>query len=149
MSGSDLSGTELGNSSDSDTATEGGDRSDVEGYEADTSLTSRYADLDSDEEGAAMSLSGQLRTLDLNGDDSHALHRTISHGSSAYASSEGGSEAGLSAFGAPSEHGKSPVRGMIALPPLMERNGVTPQRLPGVVGDWSDKPTFFEFVYGV
>jgi len=150
------SGTEHGDSSD--TATEVGAHSDAE-YDADTSFTSfrslslseRYG-VDTDDEeplserfgtlqlnGGAYGLSG----LHLNG-DANALHRTTSQGSSAYASSEGGSEAGLAgSMFAPSEPALSPQAGTVGLPSFPEM----PRRLPGNA-DWTDKPTFFEYVYG-
>lgn len=136
------SGTEKGETTD--TATEMGDQSDTDSvadYEADTSyrsLSERYADLDSDEE--THHLRERFDGLALNG-----LHRTDSHGSSAYASSEGGSEAGLEAslFGLSVAAG-SPVAATIDLPSL----GTSPPRRLGGDADWSDKPTFFEFVYG-
>lgn len=146
-----------------------GDSSDTDG-EGDgdrtfRSLTERFGvghddDDDDEEEGANTSLSSRFGTLDLdsNTDTDYrlgpGLHRTHSHGSSAYASDEGGSEAGLetSVFtlaSASAADPNSPVATYAALPSLGEGAHYAPRRLgDGAGADWSDKPTFFEFVYG-
>ncbi|WOO81012.1 uncharacterized protein LOC62_03G004540 [Vanrija pseudolonga] len=90
------------------------------------------------------------------------LHRTTSHGSSAYAGSEGGlsesealAESVLHADDERSSLGggdhsplastvASPVSSVHPLPPV--RRG-PPQRLGGN-GDWEDKPTFFDHLFG-
>lgn len=159
----DVSGPSAGETSssstdgeDSDAATEMGQASDADDTEdADrtfTSLTERFG-TESDSED-------QLTDLGLTHDalmerfGNMDLHRTVSHGSSAYASSEGG----FSEFSVPeahgiapgwngstsSESGTSPVVSSIRLPPA--RSGA-PQRLGGNA-DWSDRPTFFEYLFG-
>lgn len=158
----DVSGPSAGETSgsgtegeDSDAATEMGQHSDVE-EDADktfTSLTERFG-TESDSED-------QLTDLGLTHDalmerfGNMDLHRTVSHGSSAYASSEGG----FSEFSVPEAHGistgwhgstgsesvaSSPIVSNVRLPPT--RNG-PPQRLGGN-SDWSDRPTFFEYLFG-
>lgn len=120
-----------------------------------TSLTERFG-TESDSED-------QLTDLGLTHDalmqrfGSMDLHRTVSHGSSAYASSEGG----LSEFSLPEANGIAPGWGGSAtgsesigsspvVPsarlPVPARGGV-PQRLGGNA-DWSDRPTFFEYLFG-
>ncbi|KAL1410866.1 hypothetical protein Q8F55_001809 [Vanrija albida] len=89
------------------------------------------------------------------------LHRTTSHSSSAYAGSEGGlseSEAlAESVLHADDERsslgsGASPVASTVASPvssvrPLPPVRRGLPQRLGGN-GDWQDKPTFFDYLFG-
>ncbi|TXT15827.1 hypothetical protein VHUM_00330 [Vanrija humicola] len=90
------------------------------------------------------------------------LHRTTSHGSSAYAGSEGGmsetealadsvlhadderSSVGGSERSPTASTVASPVSSVRPLPPV--RRG-PPQRLGGN-GDWEDKPTFFDYLFG-
>lgn len=156
----DVSGPSAGETSgsgtegeDSDAATEVGQVSDAE-EDPDktyTSLTERFG-TESDSED-------QLTDLGLTHDALMArfgnmdLHRTVSHGSSAYASSEGG----YSEFSIPEAHGvaptwtsgsgseSSPVVSSVRLPP--STRGGAPQRLGGNA-DWSDRPTFFEYLFG-
>lgn len=97
-----------------------------------TSLSERFGVEEDSEEGEDNSLSARLGEL--------GLHRTASHGSSAYASSEGG-------FSEASGIGKqwqldSPVTGTFNLPSA-SKNSV-PRRTDDVL----DKPTFFEYLFG-
>lgn len=160
VSGSSAGETSSSGTEGSDTATEVGQVSDAEedtdgdGDTTFTSLTERFG-TDSDSED-------QLTDLGLTHDalmerfGNMDLHRTLSHGSSAYASSEGG----FSEFSLPEANGiapgwsgsigsssvsTSPVVSTAHLPPPT-RNGV-PRRLGGD-SDWSDKPTFFEYLFG-
>lgn len=89
------------------------------------------------------------------------LHRTTSHGSSAYAGSEGGlsesealAESVLHADDERSSLGddRSPIASTVASPvssvhPLPPLRRGPPQRLGGN-GDWEDKPTFFDYLFG-
>lgn len=149
MSGSD---TEHG-SADSDVATEMA-HSDTEsvGYDADTSvlagdesfeppsLSERWAD-DASDGGATPrepSLTERFSTL--------GLHRTESHGSSAYASSEGGwTDGGIDSTIFQPQEGclDSPVAGTVSLPRL---KGGAPQRFGG--NGLLEKPSFFEYLFG-
>lgn len=112
------------------------------------SLSERWADDASDGSGGATpheagSLTERFGNLDLD------LHRTVSHGSSAYASSEGGwtdvgAESGMFHREGEGWQLDSPVAGTASLPPL---KGGAPQRLGGN-GHPLDKPSFFEFLFG-
>lgn len=106
------------------------------------SLSERWAD-ESDgsvEAEPHQSLTERFGTL--------GLHRTVSHGSSAYASSEGGwtdvgAESGLFHREGDGWQLDSPVNGTASLPAL---KGGAPQRLGGTGP--LDKPSFFEYLFG-
>ncbi|CAK9780070.1 hypothetical protein CC85DRAFT_311187 [Cutaneotrichosporon oleaginosum] len=106
---------------------------------ASQSLSERWAD-DASDGGAHAheSLTERLGAL--------GLHRTESHGSSAYASSEGGwTDGGVDSivFHPEERWPESPVAGTASLPQL---KGGAPQRLGG--NGPLDKPSFFEYLFG-
>lgn len=168
VSGSDTEhgtteGETEGESSDAATEMAHSDTESVDGYDADTtivqhpgdasvetavseplSLSERWADEDTD--GSGNETPHQSLTERFGGLD---LHRTTSHGSSAYASSEGGwtdvgADSTLLHRNGDEWQLESPVLGKAALPQL---KGGAPQRLGGNA-DWSDKPSFFEYLFG-
>jgi hypothetical protein len=156
VSGSDTEhgNTTEGDSSDAATEVAHSDTESMNG-DADTtlqaedfapSLSERWADDASDGSGAETphkethaSLTERFGTL--------GLHRTESHGSSAYASSEGGwTDGGVDSTIFQPRDGwapDSPVAGTASLPRL---KGGAPQRLGG--NGPLDKPSFFEYLFG-
>ncbi|GMK57018.1 hypothetical protein CspeluHIS016_0308580 [Cutaneotrichosporon spelunceum] len=169
LSGVSSSDTEHGSATEgdsSDAATEiaHSDTESVNGYDADTSLQAGYVSQDSDFESRSLSERWADDASDGSGAETPhdtgvslterfetlALHRTESHGSSAYASSEGGwTDGGVdsSIFHADGRTegwaANSPIVGTTSLPLL---KGGAPQRLGG--NGPLDKPTFFEYLFG-
>lgn len=138
------------------------DTESVDGYDADTSVVQHPGDTSLDSAaGEALSLSERWADDDTDGSGNETphqslterfgnldLHRTASHGSSAYASSEGGwTDVGADSTLLHRDEGwqlESPVLGKAALPQL---KGGAPRRFGGNA-DWSDKPSFFEYLFG-